>query len=67
MCVAIAAIAMDKNAIGRGLACEEYGDKFFANGAAPSGVLEHPGVIKDVARCMIRGMLRLVGTGMRIR
>lgn len=43
-------IAMAKNAIGMGLACEEYGAKFFANGAAPSGVLEHPGVIKDAAR-----------------
>ena len=29
------------------IACEEYGAKFFANGAAPSGVLEHPGTIKD--------------------
>ena len=34
-------IAMAKNSIGVGLACEEYGAKFFANGAAPSGVLEH--------------------------
>lgn len=40
-------IAMAKNAIGMAIACEEYGAKFFANGAAPSGVLEHPGVIKD--------------------
>ena len=40
-------IAMAKNAIGMGLACEEYGARFFANGAAPSGVLEHPGTIKD--------------------
>ena len=29
------------------IACEEYGAKFFANGAAPGGVLEHPGVVKD--------------------
>ena len=40
-------IAMAKNAIGMGIACEEYGARFFANGAAPSGVLEHPGTIKD--------------------
>ena len=40
-------IAMAKNAIGMAIACEEYGAKFFANGAAPSGVLEHPGVLKD--------------------
>jgi HK97 family phage portal protein len=35
-------IAMAKNAIGMAMACEEYGAKFFANGANPSGVLEHP-------------------------
>lgn len=43
-------IAMAKNSIGMGLACEEYGAKFFANGAAPSGVLEHSGTIKDITR-----------------
>ena len=43
-------IAMAKNAIGMAMACEEYGAKFFANGAAPSGVLEHPGTIKDPSR-----------------
>ena len=40
-------IAMAKNAIGLAIATEEFGAKFFANGAAPSGVLEHPGTIKD--------------------
>jgi phage portal protein BeeE len=29
------------------MATEEYGAKFFANGATPGGVLEHPGTIKD--------------------
>ena len=29
-------IAMAKNAIGMAIACEEYGAKFFANGAAPA-------------------------------
>ena len=43
-------IAMAKNSIGMAIACEEYGSKFFANGAAPSGVLEHPGTIKDPSR-----------------
>lgn len=43
-------IAMAKNAIGMAIACEEYGAKFFANGAAPSGVLEHPGTLKDPSR-----------------
>ena len=40
-------IAMAKNAIGMAIATEEYGAKFFANGASPGGVLEHPGVVKD--------------------
>ena len=43
-------IAMAKNAIGLAIATEEYGAKWFANGAAPSGVLEHPGTIKDPSR-----------------
>ena len=40
-------IAMAKNAVGMAIACEEYGAKFFANDAAPGGVLEHPGVLKN--------------------
>jgi HK97 family phage portal protein len=43
-------IAMAKNAIGMAIACEEYGASFFANGANPGGVLEHPGVVKDPKR-----------------
>lgn len=43
-------ITMAKNAVGLAIAAEEYGAKFFANGAAPSGVLEHPGTIKDPER-----------------
>lgn len=43
-------IAMAKNAIGMAIATEEYGSKFFANGANPGGVLEHPGVVKDPQR-----------------
>jgi HK97 family phage portal protein len=43
-------IAMLKNAIGMALATEDFGGAFFANGANPGGVLEHPGVIKDPDR-----------------
>ena len=43
-------IAMAKNAIGLAIVAEEYGSKFYANGAAPSGVLEHPGTIKDPSK-----------------
>jgi len=43
-------IAIAKNAIGMAMATEEYGASFFANGANPGGVLEHPGVVKDPKR-----------------
>ncbi|MEW8994404.1 phage portal protein [Clostridium sp.] len=43
-------IAMAKNAIGMAIATEEYGASFFANGANPGGVLEHPGIVKDPTR-----------------
>ena len=43
-------IAMAKNAIGLAIATEEYGARFFANGATPGGILEYPGVIKDPDR-----------------
>ena len=43
-------IAMAKNAIGLSIAAEEYGSKFFANGATPSGILEYPGTVKDPDR-----------------
>jgi len=43
-------IAMAKNAIGMAIATEEYGATFFANGANPGGVLEHPGIVKDPKR-----------------
>ena len=40
-------VAMAKNIIGMTQACEEYGSKFFKNGAYPGGVLEHPGTLED--------------------
>lgn len=40
-------IAMAKNAIGMAIATEEFGAKFFANGATPSGILEYPGTVKN--------------------
>ena len=40
-------IAMARNSIGMAIACEDFGASFFRNGAAPSGVLEHPGVLKN--------------------
>lgn len=40
-------IAMAKNAIGLAIATEEYGAKFFSNGATPGGLLEYPGTVKN--------------------
>lgn len=45
--VGFSPIAMMKNSLGTTLAVERYGSSFFRNGAQPSGVLEHPGVLKD--------------------
>ena len=45
--IGYSSIAMARNAVGMTMACEEYGASFFANGANPGGVLEHPGVLKD--------------------
>ncbi|MDD4711470.1 MAG: phage portal protein, partial [Eubacteriales bacterium] len=42
-------VAMEKNAIGLGMAAEEYGSRFFSNGATPSGVLTHPNTVKNPA------------------
>ena len=56
-------IAMAKNAIGMSLATEEYGAAFFANGANPGGVLEHPGVIKDIQRVKDSWNSAYQGTG----
>ncbi|GHU34937.1 portal protein [Clostridia bacterium] len=43
-------IAMAKNSVGLAMAVEEFGATFFANGASPGGVLEHPAVVKDIER-----------------
>ncbi len=40
-------IALAKNAIGLNIAAEEYGSKFFANNATPSGILSTAGTLKD--------------------
>lgn len=43
-------IAMARNAIGVAIATEEFGAKFFENGARPSGILTHPGTLKDPSK-----------------
>ena len=45
--VGLSPIAVMKNSLGTTIAVEKYGSAFFKNGAQPSGVLEHPGVLKN--------------------
>lgn len=42
-------IGMARQAVGLGLAAEEFGARFFGNDARPGGVLQHPGVLGDEA------------------
>ena len=46
-------IHVARNAIGLGLAMEEFGSKFFANDARSGGVLMHPGKLSDKAKTNI--------------
>ncbi len=43
-------VTYHKEAIGYGMAVKEFGSRFFGNGAAPGGVLEHPGTLTDKAK-----------------
>lgn len=42
-------IKLAREAIGLGMATEEFGARFFSNGAHPSGIIEYPGKLKDTA------------------
>lgn len=45
--VGMSPIAACRNAVGAGLAADEYSSKYYANGAAPMGILETPTLIKN--------------------
>ena len=47
-------IHMAREAIGLSLATEEFGARFFGNGAKPGGVLEHPGKLGATAQDNLR-------------
>lgn len=40
-------IRLFRETIGTGMAVEEYGARFFGNGAKPGGILEHPGQLSE--------------------
>ena len=46
----VSPITYAREAMGLALATEEFGARFFGNGARPGGVLEHPGTVKDPAK-----------------
>lgn len=47
-------IRLAKEAIGLGLAAEEFGARFFSNDARPSGVLEHPGTLGEEGHARLK-------------
>lgn len=47
-------IRLARESIGLGLAAEEFGSRFFANDARPSGVLQHPETLTDDAMKRLR-------------
>ena len=47
--VGMSPIQLHRNAIGLGLATEEFGARFFGNGAIPGGVITHPNTLSQLA------------------
>jgi len=52
--IGISPIAMHRQALGTGLALEEYGGRFFSNDATPGGVLQIPGDLSKPQRDEMR-------------
>lgn len=52
--VGVSPIRMAREAIGLSLAAEEFGARFFGDGARPGGILEHPGKLSKEARENLR-------------
>ncbi|SDX45301.1 phage portal protein, HK97 family [Marininema mesophilum] len=57
-------IALAREAVGLSLATEEFGARFFGNGAQVSGVLEHPGRLGEEAQRNIRGSFEEAHSGL---
>jgi HK97 family phage portal protein len=53
-----------REAIGLGLATEEFGARFFGQGASPSGVYEHPGTLSQVAHDRLKESLSKEHSGL---
>lgn len=57
-------IQMTKEAIGLGLATEQFGASFFGNGAKPGGVIEYPGKMSETGRKNLRESWELMHKGL---
>jgi HK97 family phage portal protein len=56
-------IRQARQTIGLTMATEEFGAKFFSNGARPGGILETPGVVKDPERLRASWNAQFQGSG----
>jgi HK97 family phage portal protein len=61
--IGLSPIAQAREAIGMAMAAEEYGAKFFANDAAPSGILKLPGTLKEDAQKRLKASWNEKQTG----
>lgn len=57
-------VALAREGIGLGLAAEEFGSRFFSNGARPSGVLEYPKTLSEPALERLRVQVGQKMTGL---
>lgn len=50
----LSVVGLARQSIGLAMATEEFGARFFGNGARPGAVLEHPGKLSDMAEKRLR-------------
>jgi HK97 family phage portal protein len=62
---AMSPIDMAREAIGLGLAIEEYGARFFSQGTTMAGVIEHPGSPKPDEARLLREMFKKTHAGLK--
>ena len=62
--VGISPVQQHRNAIGLGLAMEEFGSKFFSNDAKSGGFLQHPGKLSPTAKENIKDSVTKAGEGL---
>lgn len=63
--VGITPIELYREAIGLGLAAEEFTSRFFSNDASPTGVLSHPGELKGQAHQNLKDSIDKQTKGLR--